>query len=36
MHEHIDAYLEHLTVIRGLAEKTVESYGSDLAFSDPS
>lgn len=30
MHEEIDAYLQHLTVIRGLAEKTVEAYGSDL------
>lgn len=30
MHEDIDAYLQHLTVIRGLAEKTVEAYGSDL------
>lgn len=28
----IDAYLEHLTVIRGLAENTVQSYGSDLRF----
>jgi integrase/recombinase XerD len=32
MHEEIDAYLQHLTVIRGLAEKTVEAYGSDLLF----
>jgi integrase/recombinase XerD len=30
MQEDIDHYLEHLTVIRGLAEKTVEAYGSDL------
>ena len=28
----IDAYLEHLTVIRGLAENTVQAYGSDLRF----
>lgn len=32
MQEDIDHYLEHLTVIRGLAEKTVEAYGSDLFF----
>lgn len=32
MHEEIDLYLQHLTVIRGLAEKTVEAYGSDLVF----
>lgn len=32
MHEEIDLYLQHLTVIRGLAEKTVEAYGSDLIF----
>ncbi|MDO4768634.1 MAG: site-specific tyrosine recombinase XerD [Pseudomonadota bacterium] len=32
MQEDIDRYLEHLTVIRGLAEKTVEAYGSDLFF----
>ena len=32
MHEEIDAYLQHLTVIRGLAEKTVQAYGSDLFF----
>lgn len=32
MHEKIDRYLEHLTVIRGLADKTVEAYGSDLLF----
>jgi integrase/recombinase XerD len=32
MHDEIDAYLQHLTVIRGLAEKTVEAYGSDLLF----
>lgn len=30
MHADIDAYLQHLTVIRGLAEKTVTAYGSDL------
>jgi integrase/recombinase XerD len=32
MHDEIDAYLQHLTVIRGLSEKTVEAYGSDLLF----
>ena len=32
MHDQIDAYLQHLTVIRGLSEKTVEAYGSDLLF----
>lgn len=32
MHDEIDAYLQHLTVIRGLAEKTVQAYGSDLLF----
>jgi integrase/recombinase XerD len=32
MHEEIDLYLQHLTVIRGLAEKTVAAYGSDLLF----
>lgn len=32
MHEEIDAYLAYLTVLRGLAENTVLSYGSDLAF----
>ena len=28
----IDAYLEYLTVMRGLAENTVQSYGADLRF----
>lgn len=32
MHQHLDTYLEHLTVIRGLAENTVAAYGSDLLF----
>lgn len=32
MQEKIDSYLEFLTVIRGLANKTIASYGSDLAF----
>lgn len=32
MFAEIDAYLEHLTVIRGLAENTIQSYGSDLHF----
>ncbi len=32
MFTEIDAYLEHLTVIRGLAENTVQAYGSDLSF----
>jgi integrase/recombinase XerD len=34
MRDEIDAYLQHLTVIRGLAEKTVQAYGSDLLFFD--
>ena len=32
MFTEIDTYLEHLTVIRGLAENTVQAYGSDLSF----
>lgn len=32
MFTQIDTYLEHLTVIRGLAENTVQAYGSDLFF----
>ncbi|GAB1409091.1 site-specific tyrosine recombinase XerD [Desulfovibrionales bacterium] len=32
MRDTIDAYLQHLTVLRGLAENTVQSYGSDLNF----
>jgi len=32
MQEKIDLYLQFLTVIRGLADKTIASYSSDLAF----
>jgi len=32
MFDEIDTYLEHLTVIRGLAENTVRAYASDLRF----
>lgn len=32
MRDTIDTYLQHLTVIRGLAENTVQSYGFDLSF----
>lgn len=32
MRDDIDAYLQHLTVIKGLAEQSVTAYGSDLLF----